>query len=324
MNLIDALVLKNLEGVGDVTVAELLKFSLNETISSLEELAKIDSRKLPLRKIPDSLKTFLAKEDYSLDRLEFESNLEMWTKNGVKVIHIGSSLYPKHLLQVKSPPPFLFCRGQVHLLKETLAIAVVGTRQNTQKGSIITKRTVEAFQKRGFVIVSGLAIGIDTIAHRAALDSGAPTIAVLVDIQNIAPSSNLNLSEEILQKGGLLVAENPPGTPTIAAYFAKRDRIQAGLSSAVFAIETSKDGGTMHAVKAAEMMGRPVFVPDVLAAKYQDLSLKVIEGTQYLVEALKARAYSAVSYDLIFEELIKISERFKKEIPECEKTGHLL
>lgn len=324
MNLVDALVLKSLKGVGDVTVTELLKFSQIEAISSLEELAKVDIRKLSLRTIPDALKTLFSKKDYSLERLDLESKLEVWKRQGVEVIHIGSNLYPKHLLQVKAPPPFLYCRGKVDLFLNTLAIAVVGTRQNTAKGSIIAVRTVEAFHKRGFAIVSGLAIGIDTIAHRAALDCGTPTIAVLVDVLNVSPSINGALAEEILQKGGLLVAENPPGTPTVAAYFAKRDRIQAGLSTAVFAIETSIDGGTMHAVNAAEMMNRPVFVPDVMAAKYQDLSLKAIEGTQYLVRTLKARAYSGDSYDSICKELIDISERFKSELDKCKQTGFLI
>lgn len=324
MNLVDALVLKDLKGVGDVTVTELLKFSQREAISSLEELAKVDIKKLSLRTIPDALKTFFSKKDYSRERQDLASKLEGWKRQGVEVIHIGSHLYPRHLLQVKAPPPFLYCRGKVELLQHTLAIAVVGTRQNTPKGSIIAARTVEAFYKRGFAIVSGLAIGIDAIAHRAALDCGTPTIAVLVDVLNISPSINGNLAEEILLKGGLLVAENPPGTPIIAAYFAKRDRIQAGLSTAVFAIETSIDGGTMHAVNAAEMMKRPVFVPDAIAAKYQDLSLKAIEGTQYLVRTLKARAYSVDSYDSICKELVEISKQFESEPDTFKQTGLLI
>lgn len=310
MNLVDALVLKGLRGVGDGTVTKLLEFSKNNSISRLDELARISVQNLPLKTVPVTLRELLSKGEFAVERSAIEDDLETWAEQEVTVIHIGSAQYPNHLLEVENPPPFLFCKGDVSLLQHTLAIAVVGTRKNTSKGAKITTKTVEAFKERGFVIVSGLALGIDSIAHRAALDFGAPTIAVLVDLSKISPSTNRGLAEEILQQGGLLVAENPPGTPTIAAFFAKRDRIQAGLSTAVFAIETSKDGGTMHAVKAAEKMKRPVFVPDVVAAKYQDLGLKAIEGTQYLAEKSKARMYTGESYESITNELIDISNRF--------------
>ena len=98
------------------------------------------------------------------------------------------------------------------------------------------------------------------------MDNQGRTVAVLVDLISIAPSNHRDLSEQILRQGGLLVSENPPGTKVIPALFAKRDRIQAGLALAVFAIETSIGGGTMHAVKAASSMGRKVFVPLASAA----------------------------------------------------------
>jgi len=129
------------------------------------------------------------------------------------------------------------------LLENRLSIAVVGTRENTPKGETITIKTIQKFATYGFTIVSGLALGIDTIAHRAALDAKTSTISVLVDVDSISPTSNRELAQEILDTDGLLVAENAPGTKAIPAFFAKRDRIQAGLSTAVFAIETSIDGG---------------------------------------------------------------------------------
>ena len=312
MNVIDALVLKSLKGVGDGSVTRLLEFSINENIDSLERLAKVGFQNFPLRKFPDSLKDLLISGEFEVERLAAEDELRAWNAQGVQVIHRNSEEYPNQLLDLGDPPPFLFCKGNLSLLNETRAIAVVGTRNNSPRGSVIATKTVEAFHDRSFVIVSGLALGIDAIAHKAALKCGAPTIAVLVDLTKISPATNKGLVEEILQNDGLLIAENKPSTPTIAALFAKRDRIQSGLSTAVFAIETSKDGGTMHAVRAAQKMGRPVFVPDAVAARYNDLTIDVIQGTQYLVEQGVARPYTSNSYESISEELEGISQRLNR------------
>lgn len=311
MVIIDALVIKGLKGVGDGSITKLLDFTAKQDISSLEALASIGVQSLPLRKVPKSLREFLLKGEFEVARDGVKEKLRAWEGLGVKVIYRLSGEYPKHLLDLENPPPFLFCKGNIDLLRNTRAIAVVGTRNNSPKGSLIANKTVEAFQSRRFVIVSGLALGIDTIAHQAALNSGAPTIAVLVDLVNISPRKSKMLAEEILKNDGLLIAENEPGTPTIAALFAKRDRIQSGLSTAVFAIETSIGGGTMHAVRAAGKMGRPVFVPDAIAAKYNDLTLDVIQGTQYLTRIGEARPYTSESYENISEELEGISQRLK-------------
>lgn len=309
MNLVDALVLNGMEGVGDGSITKILEFTSLNRIGSLEELAEVGIHKLPLKRIPHSLDGLLKSGEFDVQRLRINDELQTWTKHGVTVIHRNSAKYPKQLLDLLAPPPFLFCKGNTSLLENTRAIAVVGTRNNSPKGAVIAEKTVKEFHNRSFVIVSGLALGIDTIAHKAALECGAPTIAVLVDVQKISPATNRGLAEEILKKDGLLIAENMPGSPTVPAFFAKRDRIQAGLATAVFAIETSKDGGTMFAVKAAREMRRPVFVPDSIAAKYNDLSLDVIQGTQYLVESGQARPYTNLLYDRITEELEHISQR---------------
>jgi len=309
MNIVDALVLKSLKGIGDVSITKLLDFTAKQSISSLEDVASLGVQNLPLRRIPDSFQDLLTTGEFEAVRHAVDEELRVWETLGVKVIYRFSEEYPKHLLDLEDPPPFLFCKGNLALLKDTRAIAVVGTRNNSPKGSVITVKTVEAFHSRRFVIVSGLALGIDTIAHQAALNSGAPTIAVLVDLLKISPSRNKGLAEEILNNDGLLVAENKPGTPTIAALFAKRDRIQSGLSTAVFAIEPSKNGGTMHAVRAAGKMKRPVFVPDAAAARYNDLTLEEIQGTQHLTKTGEARPYTRESYESISDELEDISHR---------------
>ena len=323
MELVDALVLKSLSGVGGGAITKLFDFTSRHGLSSLEDLARCGVQNLPFKKPPASLAEFLAARDFDVSRLSVEDNLRDLESQGITAITRISEKYPQRLLALEDPPPFLFCKGNLQLLQEARAIAVVGTRKISPKGELIATKTVEAFGSRNFVIVSGLALGIDTIAHRAALSCGAPTVAVLVDLGKISPSKNKQLADEIIENGGLLVAENQPGTTTIAALFAKRDRIQSGLSTAVFAIETSKDGGTMHAVRAAGKLSRPVFVPDPVAAKYGDLTAKVIEGTQYLIKNEVARPYSSSSYEEISEELASIAQRIEMP-PSYEAQEELL
>lgn len=311
MNLVDALVLKRLKGVGDGWVTKILNLCSQKGLTTLEELRDFGVSNLPFRKLPNSLTEFFTVSEFEVERLLVEDSLRDWADLGIKVLHLNSVHYPKSLLALEDPPPFLYCKGNLLLLENFRAIAVVGTRHNSSKGDLIATKTVEAFGSRDFIIISGLALGIDTIAHRAALVAGVPTVAVLVDLKKISPPSNKLLADEILVMGGLLVSENEPGTRAIGALFAKRDRIQAGLSSAVFAIETSKDGGTMHAVRAAGKMSRPVFVPDPVAAKYSDLTSKVIEGTQYLIESKAARPYTSGSYEQICDELVELVRSFE-------------
>jgi len=313
LDLVDALVLKNLKGVGDDTVRSLLDFTAVENLKSLEDIKKsLALRPLPLNRVPSSLVEFLTSDRFDIARKETAAKCSAWKQVGIEVIPKGSTNYPVQLLNVSKPPPFLFCKGNLALLREPKAIAVVGTRKNTSLGEKITAKTVEEFAGKGFTIVSGLALGIDGIAHRAALKFQAPTIAVLVDLITVSPSSNRGLAADILDNKGLWVSENPPGTKAIPAFFAKRDRIQAGLSAAVFAIETAIDGGTMHAVNASYSMGRPVFVPEPSAAGYSNLSIRAIAGTQELVRSGRASTYTRKSYDEINSKLEKISSSYKQ------------
>ena len=312
MNIVDALVLKNLKGVGEISINKLLEFASGNNISSLEELAKLSIQTLPLKKVPTSLKEFLEDAEFEVARLIVQDEMRNWSDQGITAICRNSEQYPKPLLGLEDPPPFLYCKGNLALLQKFKAIAVVGTRENTSLGAEIASRTTKVFSEAGFVIVSGLALGIDAIAHKAAIESGGSTIAVLVDIQKVVPEKNRILADSILKNNGLWIAENPPGTNVFPALFAKRDRIQSGLSTAVFAIETSKTGGTMHAVRAAVKMGRPVFVPDPVAARYNDLNLEVIQGTQFLISDGLARSYTGGSYKLISQELEALALKMEK------------
>ena len=265
MRTTDVLVLQSVKGVGNRTLVKLIDFYLTNKLKTIREL---DFTKVPKlnSSIARAAKDLLTSCKYDALSLDFEKSLSKWSDVGIRVLAYGSRDYPIQLNSLPDPPALLFCKGNCDLIKNPKSIAVVGTRNNTRLGEKITYKTVEYFSKKGFCIVSSLALGIDAIAHHAALDNQGRTVAVPVDLISIAPSNHRDLSEQILRQGGLLVSENPPGTKVIPALFAKRDRIQAGLALAVFAIETSIGGGTMHAVKAASSMGRKVFVPLASAA----------------------------------------------------------
>jgi DNA processing protein len=296
----ELLALQSIKGVGNRSLIKIVDTMLEASLDSLDELAKSDlSRFSALKRISKPLAEFLSSEDCVLAVKDCESRLLKWKKEGLTVIGYGESTYPNRLTELIDPPALLFCRGNTELLNNAKSIAVVGTRQNTRLGDVIANRTIEFFGKEGFVIVSGLALGIDGIAHRAAIEYNASTIAVLVDIQKIMPSSHVSLAQEILNRGGLLISENHPETPVVPALFAKRDRIQAGLSVAVFAIETSTNGGTMHAVRSSIDLKRKVFVPNAQAAGYKDLDADEISGTQSLVHDGLAEAYTKESYSAI-------------------------
>jgi DNA processing protein len=311
MRLIDILTLQRIKGIGNKSLIALIQFCCANKIDSLVALESLDlSKALKLKRASTALNNFFSEGLLKTMLSESESTLKEWDSLGIKVIPFGNANYPKQLTALNDPPAVLFCRGNLDLLGATRSIAVVGTRENTRLGEVIARRTVEYFSKKGFCIVSGLALGIDAIAHRSALDNKGATVAVLVDILSVSPSQNRTLAGQIIDEDGLLIAENPPNTKVIPALFAKRDRIQAGLAMALFAIETSVGGGTMHAVKAANSMNRPVYVPDVVAAKYLDLDEPAISGTQKLVDEGRAIAYSRDSYELITREIDELAKSY--------------
>lgn len=302
MQITDVLALQSLKGVGNRTLVKLIEFYHTNNLKTIRE---IDFTKVPKlnSSIVQAASDLFASGEYGVLSLDCEKLLSTWRDAGVIVLAYGSSDYPAQLKSLPDPPALLFCKGNVDLLKSPKSIAVVGTRNNTKLGEKIAYKTVEHFSNEGFCIVSGLALGIDAIAHRAALNNKGRTIAVLVDLISIAPSNHRDLAEQIVRQDGLLVSENRPGTKILPALFAKRDRIQAGLAMAVFAVETAIDGGTMHAVKAATSIQRKVFVPNASAAGYPDLGIEQISGTQQLVHSEVATSYTRDTYAEISQAL---------------------
>lgn len=181
---------------------------------------------------------------------------------GVKVVTIDDELYPINLKRIEDPPMYLFCKGNLELLKEDNAIAVVGTRKPTEFGVRSAKRVSSIFAKMGYTIVSGLALGIDSAGHEGALRVNGKTIAVLAGgLDKIYPKENTELAEAILKKDGLLLSEIPIGGRTFKQSFVLRDRIQSGLCLGVCPVQTDIVGGTQHTIKFSKKQKRLLFCP---------------------------------------------------------------
>jgi DNA processing protein len=192
---------------------------------------------------------------------------------GITALVDGDAGYPPRLHELArradvrrnariAPPMVLYVRGDPAVLSYDRAVAIVGTRQPTAQGLAHAQALAEALARRGYAIVSGLAIGIDAAAHCGALAAKGCTIAVLATpLTNVYPKVHRELAEEIACHGGALVSEWPAGWRTATWHFPLRNRIQSGLSQAVVVVETRAKGGTMQTVQAAIAQRRPVFLP---------------------------------------------------------------
>lgn len=141
------------------------------------------------------------------------------------------------------------------------AVAIVGTRRPSSYGKEVTHRLSYDLASRGVVIVSGLALGVDAIAHAAALEAGGQTVAVLGNgLPDIQPRSNRGLGESIIRKGGALISEYPDGTDARPHYFLERNRLVAGLADAVIITEAAIRSGTLNTAAHALEQGKEIFV----------------------------------------------------------------
>ena len=205
--------------------------------------------------------------------------------------------YPRLLLETPSPPPLLHYLGQVNEHENagiTPMIGIVGTRNPTEYGKRWTKKITHALVKHGFGIVSGMAAGIDTVAHHSCLSATGRTIAVLgTGVNTVYPHSNASLHQR-LQKEGLIVSEYPAGTQPDRGHFPARNRIIAGLCRAVIIIEAPKRSGALITARFANDFGRDVYVLPGSLDNSQSLGCltllnsgaQVILGIEHLLEML--------------------------------------
>jgi len=179
----------------------------------------------------------------------------------IETISRNDERYPELLRHIHAPPEQLYCRGNLKLL-DSECFAVVGTRTVTPYGRDVTTQLVAGLARGGFTIVSGLALGIDAIAHESTLEHDGATIAVLgsgVDDNSIYPRNNFPLAQEILAKDGLIVSEYPLGTHATDFTFPERNRIISGLSVGVLVVEANAKSGALITARHALEQNRDVF-----------------------------------------------------------------
>lgn len=213
-----------------------------------------------------------------------EAELRQAEVHGIRVLFCTDDDFPQRLNRDETAdcPVVLFVLGQADLNAER-SLAVVGTRRATPQGRDVTDRLIGQLQPLGLPVVSGLAYGIDTAAHRAALDHSLPTVAVLGHgLDRIYPPENRNLAKEIVEQGGALVTEYPFDTAINPRYFPARNRIIAALSDATVIIEASEKGGALITAAIANGYHREVFaVPGRVTDTYS-------RGTNNLIATSKA------------------------------------
>ncbi|NMB48451.1 DNA-protecting protein DprA [Candidatus Kuenenbacteria bacterium] len=190
-----------------------------------------------------------------------DEELEKIEKAGIKIITLNDPNYPRLLKEIYSPPAILYYRGELKAESDEFAVAVVGTRKYSSYGKQAVTDIVSELTNQGITTVSGLAIGIDAIVHEVTVSKGGRTIGVLgsgISDNDIYPAINRSLGQKVLDNGGLLISEYPPGTVPIKQNFPQRNRIISGLSVATLIIEAPETSGALLTAKYALEQNRDV------------------------------------------------------------------
>lgn len=191
-------------------------------------------------------------------KLNLEAEFERVQQAGLSIVTIKDSSYPRLLAQAPNAPPLLYIRGSLST-EDDWALAVVGTRSPSSYGKEATRHIVAGLAQSGVTIVSGMAMGIDSIAHTTALETNGRTIAVLgCGLDIIYPDRNKPLAEEIVERGAI-ISDYPLGTKPHASNFPPRNRIISGLTLGTLVIEAGQRSGALITVEFALEQGRDVF-----------------------------------------------------------------
>lgn len=245
----------------------------------------------------------------------------------IYVIDENSKNYPKQLLQINNKPKKLYALGNIKLLQNK-AIAIVGTRNSTKYGELYAKKFASKISKTGISIISGLALGIDSIAHKNSMKNIGKTIAVIGSgFNEIYPKENTLLFKEILENDGCIISEYPPEEKVNMANFPTRNRIIAGISSGVLVVEAKHRSGSSITARDAFKQKKPVFcIPNQLGIKtgvgtnnlikigaklVTNVNDILVELGENIVEELEPE--EIVKQTIVKQEYKKIYEILKKE-----------
>jgi DNA processing protein len=244
------------------------------------------------------------------------------SKENVSTIAVDEHGYPPLLKEINDPPICLFYRGQIPK-KDTPTVAIVGTRKNTTYGKIACEEMSHALAQHGIIVVSGLALGLDAIAHQTCVDANGVTLAILgsgVNKQNIYPTANKLLAEKIIERGGAVISEYPIGFLPTQYSFPARNRIIAGLSLGVIIIEAPSSSGALITAKHAldynrEVMAIPHPITSINGAGPNNLikmGAKLISEPEDIFETLNLQIIKQTQLPNIKQKNSPIEEQILK------------
>lgn len=242
LNTLYLLTLLNLPSMGKSDILKLLE-SHKEMVSSINNLDDLN----------DWLNEDSRYKDTDLNEMNIAyekavKEIESCRDLGIYIIGLYENEYPKRLRYIPDSPLIIYAKGNIECLHSEKSVAIIGTRTPSDYGQLCGFMFGEKFTKEDFVVISGLAKGIDTAAHKGCIESDGKTVAVLAQGLDtpIYPKENRSLAEKIISTGGCLVSEYGLGVRGRPNYFVARNRIQSGLSAGVVIVETALKGGTMH------------------------------------------------------------------------------
>lgn len=264
------LALLEIKDLGSVSIRKIIQAfgsAIKVFYSEPEEIASLTGIKLDTAKKIKSFSNWQKIDDL----------IDLCEKKLIKILSINDESYPQLLKEIYDPPVVLFCKGML-LPQDNFGLAVVGSRQLSDYGKRVTEKFAFELASCGITIVSGLARGIDSVAHLSALSAQGRTIAVLGSgILKIYPPENKKLSEQIIQRGAIL-SEFYPETPPKRENFPKRNRIISGITLGTLVTEATTNSGALITAKLALEQGREVFaVPGNITSKNS-------EGTNFLIK----------------------------------------
>lgn len=303
--LVDVFLLLSVDKIGPTRIRSLFsKFKNFDSIfdASISELQETENISNQLAKRIKSVKNNRDKIKISLN-----NHLNRLNNINARIISFWDKEYPSLLKKIYDPPILLYVKGNFSNLDE-YSIAAVGTRNPTNYGKIQTQRIISELASQRITIISGLARGIDTIAHETALKNGTRTIAVIGSgLDVIYPSENKNLFNKI-SENGVIISEFPLGTKPDAQNFPRRNRIISGLSLGVIVFETAVNGGAMQTARLALDQNREIFaIPG-------NLGVRQSEGTNFLIQRGEAKLVIKAE-DILTELELKLKPVIGKNIP---------
>jgi DNA processing protein len=233
-----------------------------------------------VRLLPEAVDSLIAREAHE----KAEREIEEVRKLGGDILILDDGVYPSLLREIYDPPIVLYVTGEWSECLDQPCIAIVGSRRCSTYGQNSALMLARELAQRGVTIISGLARGIDAMAHRGALEAGGRTVAVMgTGLDEIYPRDHRKLAQQILDGGGALVSQFPLGTPPVSENFPYRNRVISGLSLGVLVVEAAENSGSLITARLAMEQNREVFaVPG-------NITSRTSFGTNYLIKGAGAK-----------------------------------